>query len=395
VRILHVVPSYLPATRYGGPITSVHGLCAALARRGHDVHVFTTSVDGPTDSAVAHGVAVELEGVAVTYFRSRRLRRLYWAPAMGHALAERLAGFDVLHTHSVFLWPTTAAARAAHRAGVPYVLAPRGMLVPELIAARSRLLKRAWIALHERRNLRRAAAIHVTSGLERRDCLRCGIRHDRFVELPNGVWPMDRPAPGTESPAIRSLVAAGPFFLFLGRLSWKKGIDRLLAAMRDVAGARLLIAGPDDEGLRAELEGRAAALGIASRVTFTGAVSGPDKAALLHGCLALAAPSSSENFGNVVLEAMAAGRPAITTPAVGLADTLVRHECGLVVDGSPEALAEALGALSRNPAMADAMGARGRRVALAELSWDSVAGRAETTYAELIATRPRRPAAAA
>ena len=52
VKLLHVVSSYLPATRYGGTIVSVHGLCRALAARGHDVHVYTTSVDGPNDSPV-------------------------------------------------------------------------------------------------------------------------------------------------------------------------------------------------------------------------------------------------------------------------------------------------------------------------------------------------------
>jgi hypothetical protein len=44
VKILHVVPTYLPARRYGGPIVAVHGLCRALVRRGHDVTVFTTNV---------------------------------------------------------------------------------------------------------------------------------------------------------------------------------------------------------------------------------------------------------------------------------------------------------------------------------------------------------------
>ena len=47
LRLLHVTPTYYPAVRYGGPIVTVHGLCKALAARGHEVHVFTTNVDGP------------------------------------------------------------------------------------------------------------------------------------------------------------------------------------------------------------------------------------------------------------------------------------------------------------------------------------------------------------
>src|SRR5512137_1024098 len=129
MRLLHVVPTYLPAVRYGGPIHSVHGLCAALAARGHDVQVFTTNVDGPGNSAVPLGRPVDVDGVKVWYFPSRRLRRLYWSPAMGRMLKQEVGSFDLVHLHSVFLWPTWAAARAARGSSVPYVLSPRGMLV--------------------------------------------------------------------------------------------------------------------------------------------------------------------------------------------------------------------------------------------------------------------------
>ena len=52
LRLLHVVPSYYPAVRYGGPIRSVHALCASLAQRGHEVSVYTTNIDGENNSDV-------------------------------------------------------------------------------------------------------------------------------------------------------------------------------------------------------------------------------------------------------------------------------------------------------------------------------------------------------
>src|SRR5262245_9727025 len=166
MRLLHVVPTYLPAIRYGGPIYSVHALCAALARMGHDVHVFTTNVDGPGESPVPVGSPVELDGVKVSYFGVGLGRRLYRSPDMGAAMRVQMPGLDVAHLLSVFLWPTTAAARAARRAGVPYVLCPRGMLVADLIRRKRRLLKTAWIKLFERSNLAQAATIHLTSEVE-------------------------------------------------------------------------------------------------------------------------------------------------------------------------------------------------------------------------------------
>src|SRR5690348_6233841 len=133
LRLLHIVPTYLPALRYGGPIRSVHALCRELAARGHDVHVFTTSVDGDGDSDVQLEKPVDLDGVKVTYFPSRHLRRLYWSPEMRHALARAVPTFDLVHLHAIYLWPIWAGARTARRAHVPYVSSPRGMLAPELI----------------------------------------------------------------------------------------------------------------------------------------------------------------------------------------------------------------------------------------------------------------------
>jgi sugar/nucleoside kinase (ribokinase family) len=67
------------------------------------------------------------------------------APALGRALHHEIGKLDIVHLHSAFLWPTWAAARAARNAGVPYVLSPRGMLIKDLIARRSRFAKSAWI----------------------------------------------------------------------------------------------------------------------------------------------------------------------------------------------------------------------------------------------------------
>src|SRR4051794_24817373 len=133
MRIVHVVPSYLPAVRHGGPIFAVHGLCRALAARGHQVEVFTTNVDGPNNSPVPLGTGVELDGVQIQYFPSYILRRLYWSPLLARRLRASVANCSVMHLHSVFLWPTWAAAGIARAAHIPYVISPRGMLVKDLV----------------------------------------------------------------------------------------------------------------------------------------------------------------------------------------------------------------------------------------------------------------------
>ena len=373
--------SYLPATRYGGTIWSVHGLCKALSARGHDVHVFTTSVDGDRDSDVPHGRPVDVDGVSVWYFRSSRGRRIYWAPEMAAALDEQIGDYAVVHTHAIFLWPLWAAARAAYRAHVPYVVSPRGMLERDLVSRKSPLLKATWIAAIERHNLERAAAIHVTSIREADEATAFGLRLPCLREIPNGV---DLPANGSQpSSAVTAIVSGEPYVLFLGRLNWKKGLDRLVAALSRVRGARLVVAGNDDEGYRPTIEALASRAGVANRVTFMGPVYGADKTALLGHAQVLVLPSYSENFGNVVLEAMAAGCPVIVTPEVGIAPIVQTTGAGIVVEGEADSLGRAIDRVCGRDDARSEFGGRGRHAVATTYSWPRVAAQFEDLYASV------------
>src|SRR5262249_15003479 len=159
MRILHVVPTYFPAVRHGGPIFAVHGLCRSLAARGHELQVFTTNIDGPGITPTPVATPVELDGVQIQYFPCPLIRRLFWPPVLGRTLHLAICRIDFFHLHTVLLWPTWASARPARRAGVPYVLSHRGSLVKDLITRRSRLAKSTWIHLIERSNVEQAAAV--------------------------------------------------------------------------------------------------------------------------------------------------------------------------------------------------------------------------------------------
>jgi glycosyltransferase involved in cell wall biosynthesis len=386
LKILHVVASYLPAVRYGGTIVSVHGLCRALARRGHDVHVFTTSVDGPADSAVPHNTAVEIDGVKVWYFQSQQARRLYFAPPLAGMLRGHVREFAVVHTHAIYLWPLWTAARAALAAGVPYVVSPRGMLEKALIENKSLLWKAALIGFVEKRTLENAAAIHVTSGREADEARAFGFDLPPMCEIPNGV-DIEADAIGEVSPAISAVISDGPYALFLGRINWKKGLDRLIRALAHAPHVRLVLAGNDEEGYRQVLEPLARAQGVAPRVAFAGPVAGADKLALLKRAQLLVLPSYSENFGNVVLEAMAAGRPVVVTPEVGVAELVRESGAGLVVDGDAISLGRAMARLADNPDLAESFGARGHSMAAEHFTWDAVAARMEALYEQVACRR--------
>ena len=386
MRILHVVPTYYPAVRYGGPIRSVHGLAVALSRRGHDVHVYTTNVDGPYNLDVPTDRPVLLDGVAVHYFPVPALRRLYWAPALARRMRAAIDEFDVVHLHSVFLWPTWAAARTAAAAGVPYIMTPRGMLIRSLIQHKSRWVKSAWIHLIERRSLASAAGVHVTADIEGTELRSFGFRTPQIACIPNGV----------EWPSATAGIAAGPFAglparfgLFLSRISWKKGLDRLLTAWQRVPDLPLVIAGNDEEDYLPKLRVLAQELGIAERVHFIGPASDHDKWALYAAAELFVLPSYSENFGNVVAEAMAMGCPVIVTPEVGIAALVAEAGAGMVSSGEPAQLATAITALLEDAARRREYGRRGQELVRNRLSWSGVAALTEKLYAQVLTQEPR------
>jgi len=379
MRILHVVPTYFPAVRHGGPIFAVHGLCRALAARGHELQVFTTNRDGPGITPTPIATPVNLDGVQIRYFPIPLLRRLYWAPALGRALRHEIGKLDIVHLHTVFLWPTWAAARAARNTAVPYVLSPRGSLVKDLIARRSWLAKSAWIHLIERSNVEQAAALHLTSELERTELECFGWQLPRLAVIPNAI---DEPisANGNIASDVEAITSEQPLVLFLGRLSWKKGLDRLLRAFAHTQSAILAVVGPDDENFAPKLVKLAAELRIGDRVRILPrTVIGSEKERLFAAARLFVLPSYSENFGNTVLEAMRRGVPVIVTPEVGAAEIVRTSGAGLVVAGEPEPLSSAIRLLIADLSLAQSMGDAGKRHA-ARFTWDHVAMQMEDLY---------------
>src|SRR2546427_7215225 len=172
MKLLHVVASYAPAWRYGGPVQSVAALCQGLTRLGEDVTVYTTNVDGASDLAVPLGQPVVRHGVKVHYFQVQPPRHWSFSWALTRALEKEVANFDLVHLHGVFVYPALAAGFYCRKYGIPYFLSPRGMLCNVAYGMKS-LRKRMYLALLERRNLNRSE--EHTSELQSQSNLVCRL----------------------------------------------------------------------------------------------------------------------------------------------------------------------------------------------------------------------------
>jgi glycosyltransferase involved in cell wall biosynthesis len=376
LRVLHATPAFAPAYRYGGPIRSVEGLVVELLRRGVCVRVLTTDSHGPERLAVGSGWQT-WRGVPVRYLRRRAMPDL--APALLWEAYREARRSDLVHVMALFSVPSMVALVAAELAGKPVVLSPRGVLEPAALAIASARRKRAWLRAFAPA-LRRIAVFHATSAAEAESIARVLGPDARVRIVPNGADLEPRAAASARK--ARGTVSIGA----LGRIHPIKGLDRLIEAAvllreRGVE-LELVLAGPTpDTSCLAQL--RRAGEALAGHIHFLGELEGEAKRDFLAGCRVLCLPSHSENFGNVVVEALAALTPVVAARGTPWSE-LEACGAGRWVENTPRALADALEPYLRDASLAAAAGERGRDLVEQRYNWAAVAAAMEEVYDEVV-----------
>ncbi len=393
MRVLHVAGSYFPAVAYGGPIYSIHNLCRHLVREGVEVAVATTNADGKNVLGYRPGAPVDQDGVRVTYHRrSLPIRHVVSWP-LRRAIRESASSYDLVHAHSSFCLHTLWAFNGAREEGVPFVISPRGSLYGEYVEAKSPWKKKAWLRLFERRILHDADAVHFTSAREMANALALAISPRRSEVIPNGIDPAEwgGPGPGSEPRGDAGAPADGPCVLYLGRLSWEKGIRHLVEAVAlvrdEFPGLRLLLAGSDNEGYLPQVTKWSRELRVEDRVRYLGFLDRGAQRHVLEKCAFLALPSTSENFGMAAAEALFFARPVLLTPGVGIADDVSRAGAGIVVPQTASGIAAGIRHLLGDEDRLRAMGERGRRLVAEKFLWPAIAKRMIGVYEDILRTK--------
>jgi glycosyltransferase involved in cell wall biosynthesis len=273
-----------------------------------------------------------------------------------------------VHSHGLWTFTSLATGHAARRCGVPHVLAPCGMLQQGALQ-RSPLRKWIYRRLFQNRVIRCAACLHAKSRTEEEGIRRLGFTNPVAV-FPNPVVcpaNLDRLDPSS----LLDEWGVGPskrILLFIGRLHPVKGIRRLVESWISLAPRYpdwlLVAAGPDESGLRADLERCVREAGLPGCVVFPGVLDAERKWQALRAASFFVMPSDFENFGTAVAEALAAGVPTIATHGTPW-DELVTYRCGWHVANTTKALSGAIEeALLTNESERHRMGQAGRMLAL-------------------------------
>ncbi len=388
MKILHVIPTYLPSVHSRGVIDSMHFLNKRLAQRGVDVSVYTTNRDGVGGVMdVPTGSEVKIDGVRVIYCKSTFLRRWYYSGDMRKLLAKTAADFDVIHITSVFLAQSVLGAHYARKFNRPYVITPHGSLM-KIPLSMHVWLKRIYIQFIERMNIKHAV-MHFTTETEQKEFVEAGFVCKKMFVVPN-AFESETIAGNIERGTFRKkfgIPLDAPVALFLGRLARIKGFDTLIPAFAEVVKklprAVLVLAGPDDKGYLSEINSLISEYGIAKSVVFTGMIVGGEKRSAYLDSDVFVAPSYSENFGMAIVEAMYYGIPVIVSEGVGISPLIVRTDAGIVIKKNVGELSAAIMRLISDVSLRKKMGHTGKLLIEEEFSPKSVADKFIIEYNRL------------
>lgn len=296
---------------------------------------------------------------------------------------DRIDG-DIVHVHT---WYTALAGYYAKQLYDPrlvmtvHSLEPKRPWKEQALGNAYRLS--TWA---EKTGIEACDRVIAVSYADAKDVVECyDVAHGKIKVIPNGV-DVEAFQRRQDPQVLAKYSVRNPYVLFLGRLSRQKGVFDLVSASsrlpEDVT--LVLVTGPADEpGITAELskqlEGRRNILWIDKILPRNEVV------ALLSGSSVFVAPSLYEPFGIMNLEAMACGRPVVSTRVGGIVDVVVDGETGLLVPpGNPEELSEAIRRILLNSELGERMGEAGRERVERMFTWKRVAEETLSLYREML-----------
>ena len=367
MRILHVYKDYHPVM--GGIENHLHVVAREQAKRGHDVTVLVTNPVGMKTSVQ------EEEGVRV--IRAARLTTIASTP-ISFSLPLELAKRRPDIAHLQFPYPVGEISNLIF-----------GRAKRTIISYQSDVVRQAGILrLYNpilRVVLRRADRILASSPNYILSSPYLRPLADRCTVIPLGI-DIDRfSQPQPQNVNVLRSRFPGPLLLFVGRLRYYKGLNYLIEAMKQIE-ATLLFIGTGPEA--ANLGEQAYLAGVADKVRFLGDISDEHLPGYFQAADLFVLPSSqrSEAFGIVLLEAMAAGTPLISTELETGTSWVNQHgETGLVVPPrNPDALTQAVNTILADDIRRKQMGANAKIRAKTEFGLSLLVDRLLDLYHDVL-----------
>lgn len=372
---------YFKKYHHGGTETVAHNLAMGMAQRGHEVHVFTTSINANDSIDKYENIIVHRYGKNFKFENANISLNIFRKP-----LTYRL---NIVHAHANYPPADLAALIYAKKNKIPLIVTLHGLPDESYSGFIRRMLKSFYSKYLLRRLLDNAEIIITpSSGLINEPEL-LNIR-DKMVVIPNGINLADYEIPYTseECRKILGLPLDRKILLYLGALEPYKGVDVLIKSLpkiaKDIKDVKLIIAGGGK--MEDELKTLAMNLNVERYILFIGFVKESLKPFYYKSADVFVLPSISrlECFGIVNLEAMSCGTPVIASRIIGIPEIIENDKNGLLVSPrDSKELADAAIHLLENDDLRKRMGKNGREKVKA-YSWERLAKDTEKIYEKVL-----------
>jgi glycosyltransferase involved in cell wall biosynthesis len=332
IQYLHVIHSIDP--RGGGPAEGVKQLTRVATRLKHRVEI---AVLERPEQAWVREYDCPIHEVGPSYFRYG------YAPKLAGWLQKNFSRFSAVVVNGLWQYQSFCTWRVLRGTSLPYFVFTHGMLDPWF---RHRyplkhLKKMAYWPWAEYRVLRDAAAVLFTSEEERLLARQSFSRYEANEVVVNYGVPQPAGDPqGQRDTFLKQFpqLRGQRFLLFLSRIHPKKGCDLLIEAFATLShldpALQLVIAGPDEVGLRRPLTELARRLGVERSITWTGMIRDDVKLGAFRAADAFILPSHQENFGIAVAEALACATPVLISNKVNIWREVVADGAGFADEDS-------------------------------------------------------------
>jgi len=389
LKVLHVIPSISPLR--GGPSKAVIEMVHSLREFGVDAEIATTNDDGDGTLNVDFkpGQPTLHKDVPVRFFRRfspkvNALREFAYSSNFKQWLDTNIDNYDVIHVHAIFSFCSTYAMRLARKRGIPYIVRPIGQL-ENWSLAQSKSRKKLYLKLIEHANLQGASALHFTAKSEQQQALELLPRINARV-IPLGIKVPDIITDAKRQIQIQwNLENDRPIIVFLSRLHPKKGLEKLLHALKQLSEQPFycLIAGDGENAYKETLIELTRSLQLNKKCHFIGFIEGDDKLNLLQGADLFALTSHSENFGIAALEAMAAGTAVMISKQVALSSFVEDKQLGYTTDLELKEITKTLKIALSNFEATEKMGQNARIFTSEYFKWSKIAEELVELYHEV------------
>jgi len=385
MRILQVIPYFYPAWTFGGPVKVAYQLSKELAKKGHDVTVYTT--DALTRNSTQKSRFLNVNGVKVHYFRnvSNALaydHKIFLSPGIFSLVKKEIRWFDIIHLHDYRTFQNVVIHHYARKHRIPYILQAQGSVLRIIEKQR---LKKIYDMFWGYKILEDTSRVIAVSNTEVGQYKQLGVSENKIVVISNGIdIESFKNLPERKQFKKKYHIREKYMILFLGRVHRIKGIDFLIKSfsklVKEIDDVALVIAGPDDGyGRKAKILTKN--LDLHDKVRFTGWINGKDKLSAYVDANVLIYPSIFEIFGLVPFEAIMCGTPVIVTNDCGCGELINEAKAGYTVKyGDVEVLKEKMRRAIKNPDEGLRMVERGKRYIEEKLGWDRITRKLEELY---------------